>query len=135
MIYGHNIGMVVMMNNKKIFFHETSGLYMPRNEVYTGYSNTLTAIKRGDDIIHTTQLALMTFEDTVGYDMYLLMDFSLHYIEHPIIKLEPDMPFGTGNIKMFSSSLLNLFKQGLFFDKIFTYSIKNKYHNIGEIYE
>ena len=122
------------MDNKEIFFHETYGLYIPRNAVYTGFSNTLSAIRRGDDIIHTTQLALMSFGDTVGYDMYLLLDCSLHDIDYPIIKLEPDMPFGSGNIKMFSSSILELFKQGLFFDKMFTDNIKNKYKYFGEWY-
>ena len=133
MIYGHNIGIANTMKN--IFFHETSGLYMPRNEVFTGYSNTLDAINRGYEIIHTTQLALMTFKDTVGYDIYLLLDNNIHNIEYPIIKLEPNMPFGTSTIKVFGSSILGVFKQGLFFDKIFTNSIINKYKTIGEVYE
>lgn len=120
---------------KKIFFHETSGLYLPRNEILSGYSNTLDAINRGDEIIHTTQLALLSFKDTVGYDIYLLLDNNIHNIEYPIIKLEPDMPFGSSTIKVFGSSLLLAFKNGLFFDKLFTNSIINKYKTIGEIYE
>lgn len=116
-----------MIMKKKIFFHETSGFYLPRSEVYNGFTNTLDAIKRGDEVIHTTQIALMNFRYTKEYDMYLLLNPTLNDIDYTVIHISEELSIGTMKLKEFNYDTIQMYIIGLFTNKTVLKAIQSKF--------
>ncbi len=113
-----------------IVFHESPGLYMPSSEISHGYIQTKKLILADKEIIHTSQMALLSNLIQENYRTVIAFADT----EYPFIELIPGRKIGHMVIGP-AYDLLKMYEYGYIKEHIGTMPEDLKYKNFNDLME